>query len=122
MQNKLVQRGSMDMIKKLVSVNNKFAFQLFWKIQKSGLNENILISLSSIAIALSMTYNSASGKTQEVMAKTLNFETMSLEEINQANKDLGILLKSLNTDIELDIANSIWEKKRNIFLFKFFRQ
>ena len=29
MQNKLVQRGSMDMIKKLVSVNNKFAFQLF---------------------------------------------------------------------------------------------
>lgn len=54
-----------------------------------------------------MTYNSASGKTQEVMAKTLNFETMSLEEINQANKDLGILLKSLNTDIELDIANSI---------------
>ncbi|MDE5095602.1 MAG: hypothetical protein O4804_15705 [Trichodesmium sp. St11_bin5] len=75
--------------------------------QKSGLNENILISLSSIAIALSMTYNGASGKTQEVMAKTLNFETMSLEEINQANKDLGILLKSLNTDIELDIANSI---------------
>ena len=112
----------MDMIKKLVSVNNKFAFQLFWKIQKSGLNENILISLSSIAIALSMTYNGASGKTQEVMAKTLNFETMSLEEIYQANKDLGILLKSLNTDIELDIANSIWEKKRNIFLFKFFRQ
>ncbi|MCL2930272.1 MAG: hypothetical protein MGG37_20655 [Trichodesmium sp. MAG_R01] len=66
-----------------------------------------MISPSSIAIALSMTYNSASGKTQEVMAKTLNFETMSLEEINQANKDLGILLKSLNTDIELDIANSI---------------
>ncbi|MBS9772293.1 MAG: hypothetical protein J7F05_18050 [Trichodesmium erythraeum GBRTRLIN201] len=66
-----------------------------------------MISLSSIAIALSMTYNGASGKTQEVMAKTLNFERMSLEEINQANKDLGILLKSLNTDIELDIANSI---------------
>ncbi|NET13822.1 MAG: serpin family protein, partial [Okeania sp. SIO1H6] len=45
------------------------------------------------------------------MAKTLNFQGMSLEEVNQANKELGILLNSLNTDIKLDIGNSIWAKK-----------
>ncbi|MGD1701571.1 serpin family protein [Dapis sp. BLCC M229] len=111
MQNKLAQTGYMDMSMKLVSANNRFAFQLFSEINKSHSNDNIFISPSSIAIALSMTYNGASGKTQEAMAKTLNFQGMSLEEVNQANKDLGILLNSLNTDIKLDIGNSIWAKK-----------
>ncbi len=96
------------MIEKLVSANNTFAFQLFSEIQKFQPNENIFISPSSIAIALSMTYNGAVGKTQEAMAKTLNFQGMSLEEINQANQELGILLDSLNPEIKLYIANSIW--------------
>ncbi|NEP86138.1 MAG: serpin family protein, partial [Okeania sp. SIO2C2] len=88
-----------------------FAFQLFSEIQKSQSNKNIFISPSSIAIALSMTYNGAEGKTRDAMTKALNFQGMSLEEVNQANKELGILLNSLNPDIKLDIANSIWTKK-----------
>ncbi|NEP39781.1 MAG: hypothetical protein F6K25_14965 [Okeania sp. SIO2G4] len=75
--------------------------------QKSQANENIFISPISIAIALSMTYNGARGKTQKAMAKTLNFQGMSLEEINQANKELGNLLESLNSEIKLNISNSI---------------
>ncbi|NEQ41271.1 MAG: hypothetical protein F6K40_35765 [Okeania sp. SIO3I5] len=77
---RLTKIGSIDMsnkINKLVYANNKFAFQLFSEIQKSQANENIFISPSSIAIALSVTYNCAVGKTQEAMAKTLNFEGMS---------------------------------------------
>ncbi|MDJ0520138.1 MAG: serpin family protein [Trichodesmium sp. MO_231.B1] len=62
-----------EKINKLVSANNKFAFQLFSEIQKYQSNENIFISPSSIAIALSMIYNGAAGKIQEAMAKTLNF-------------------------------------------------
>ncbi|NES70011.1 MAG: serpin family protein, partial [Okeania sp. SIO2D1] len=62
----------------------------------------------SIAIALSMTYNGAQGETQTAMAKTLNFQGMSLEEINEANQELGNLLDSLNPEIKLYIANSIW--------------
>ncbi len=110
-QNKLAQTGYMDMSMKLVSANNRFGFQLFSEIHKSQSNENIFISPSSIAIALSMTYNGASGKTQAAMAKTLNFQGMSLEEVNQANRQLGNLLNSLNSEIKLDIANSIWAKK-----------
>ncbi|MDY7008127.1 MAG: serpin family protein [Cyanobacteriota bacterium] len=98
------------MIEKLVSANNKFAFQLFSEIHKSQTNENIFISPISIAIALSMTYNGARGKTQKTMAKTLNFQGMSLEEINQANQQLGNLLDTLNSDIKLNISNSIWTK------------
>ncbi|NES03863.1 MAG: serpin family protein [Okeania sp. SIO2F4] len=108
-------------INQLVSANNKFAFQLFSEIHKYQSNENIFISPSSIAIALSMTYNGASVKTQEAMAKTLNFQGMSLEEINQANQELGILLDSLNSDIKLNIANSIWTKIGVPFEQKFLR-
>ncbi len=110
-QDKLAQTGHNDMSMKLVYANNQFAFQIFSEIQKSQSNENIFISPSSIALALSMTYNGAHGKTQEAMAKTLNFQEMSLEEVNQANQQLGNLLNSLNTDIKLDIANSIWTKQ-----------
>ena len=95
-------------INKLVSANNKFGFQLFSEIQKSQSNENIFISPSSIAIALSMTYNGAQAETQKAIAKTLNFQGMSLKEINQANQELGILLDNLNPEITLYIANSIW--------------
>ncbi|MGK7923518.1 MAG: serpin family protein [Trichodesmium sp.] len=111
MQNKLAQTDNNNLTMKLVSANNKFAFQLFSEIHHSQPNENIFISPSSIAIALSMTYNGAEGKTKNAMAKTLNFQQMSLDEINQANKDLGILLDSLNSEITLNIANSIWMEK-----------
>jgi len=96
---------------RLVDANNKFGFKLFSEIQKSQSNKNVFVSPISIAIALSMTYNGAGGETQEAMAKTLNFQGMSLEEINQANKELGILLNNLNPETQLNIANSIWTGK-----------
>lgn len=96
---------------RLIDANNKFGFKLFSEIQKSQSNKNVFVSPISIAIALSMTYNGAGGETQEAMAKTLNFQGMSLEEINQANKELGILLNNLNPETQLNIANSIWTGK-----------
>ena len=96
---------------RLVDANNKFGFKLFSEIQKSQSNKNVFVSPISIAIALSMTYNGAGGETQEAMVKTLNFQGMSLEEINQANKELGILLNNLNPETQLNIANSIWTRK-----------
>ena len=77
-QQKLAQKGDENTMIKLVDANNKFGFKLFSEIQKSQSNENVFISPISIAIALSMTYNGAAGETQEAMAKTLNFQGMSL--------------------------------------------
>ena len=77
-QHKLAQKGDENTMIKLVDANNKFGFKLFSEIQKSQSNENVFISPISIAIALSMTYNGAAGETQEAMAKTLNFQGMSL--------------------------------------------
>ncbi len=120
-QHKLAQTADENTMMKLVDANNKFGFQLFSEIQKSQSDENVFISPISIAIALSMTYNGAAGKTQEAIAKTLNFQGMSLEEINQANQDLGILLNSLNPEIKLNIANSIWTRKGISFSPSFLR-
>ena len=39
-------------------------------------------------MALAMTYNGASGETQQAMAETLELNGMSLDEINQANAAL----------------------------------
>ncbi|MDJ0553127.1 MAG: serpin family protein [Microcoleaceae cyanobacterium MO_207.B10] len=111
MNNMLTQTQNMDISMKLVSANNRFAFQLFSEIIKLETDKNIFISPSSIAFALSMTYNGAEGKTKDAMTKTLNFQGMSLAEINQANQQLRMLLNSLNPEINLDIANSIWMKK-----------
>ncbi|NEP86126.1 MAG: serpin family protein [Okeania sp. SIO2C2] len=110
-QQKLAQTADENTMIKLVNANNKLGFKLFSEIQKSQSDENVFISPISIAIALSMTYNGAAGKTQAAMAKTLNFQGMSLAEVNQANKDLGMLLNSLNPEIKLNIANSIWTEK-----------
>lgn len=107
----LSQTDYMEISMKLVSANNKFGFKLFSELLKSESNQNIFISPSSIAFALSMTYNGAEGKTKDAMAKTLNFQGMSLEEVNQANKQLRMLLDSLNPEVSLDIANSIWMKQ-----------
>ncbi len=49
---------------KLVDANTKFGFKLFKEVLKQDSQKNVFISPTSIAIALSMTYNGASGETQ----------------------------------------------------------
>ncbi|HEY9614807.1 serpin family protein, partial [Allocoleopsis sp.] len=48
---------------KLVDANTKFGFKLFQEVLKQDSNKNVFVSPTSIAIALSMTYNGASGET-----------------------------------------------------------
>ena len=96
---------------KLVDANTKFGFKLFQEVLKQDSNKNIFISPTSIAIALSMTYNGASGKTQQAMANALQFQGMSLQDINQANEVLKSTLEKADPDIQLSIANSLWARQ-----------
>ncbi|MBH8577369.1 serpin family protein [Nostocaceae cyanobacterium CENA369] len=97
---------------KLVNANNKFGFKLFSEILKNNSSENnIFISPSSVAIALAMTYNGASGTTQQAMAKTLELQGMSLPEINSAYASLKELLEKPSEKVQLTIANSLWARK-----------
>lgn len=96
---------------RLVEANTKFGFKLFQEVLKQDSNKNVFVSPTSIAIALSMTYNGASGETQQAMAKALELQGISLPDINQANEALKTSLEKADPDIQLSIANSLWAKQ-----------
>ncbi|AFY44740.1 serpin family protein [Nostoc sp. PCC 7107] len=104
-----LQKKTVKADTKLVKANNKFGFKLFSEILTAESSEkNIFISPSSLAIALAMTYNGASGSTQKAMAKTLELQGMSLAEINSNYANLKSLLENPDANVQLNIANSLW--------------
>ncbi|WP_017651589.1 serpin family protein [Fortiea contorta] len=97
---------------KIVDASNKFGFKLFSEVRKNDSGEtNSFISPSSVAIALAMTYNGASGSTQQAMAKTLELQGISLPEINSAYAAFKTVLENPDPQIQLTIANSLWADK-----------
>lgn len=96
---------------KLVDANTKFGFKLFSEILKQDSKKNVFVSPTSVAIALSMTYNGASGETQQAMAKALELQGMSLPDINKANQALKSSLENADPAVQLSIANSLWAKQ-----------
>lgn len=93
---------------KLILANTKFGFKLFEEVLKQENNKNVFISPASVAIALDMTYNGANGSTQQAMAKALELQGLSLQEINYSNAALKQLLENSDPEIQLNIANSLW--------------
>ncbi|MEH1938994.1 MAG: serpin family protein [Nostoc sp.] len=102
---------------KIVASSNKFGFKLFSEVQKADKGEkNVFISPSSVAIALAMTYNGASGTTQLAIAKTLELQGMNLLEINSSYAaSLKQLLDNSDPKVQLNIANSLWANKNFSF-------
>lgn len=96
---------------KLVTANTTFGFKLFSELLQQDRGKNVFVSPSSVAIALSMAYNGASGETQQQMAKTLELQGMSLNELNQANANLKALLENPDSGVQLAIANSLWARQ-----------
>jgi serine protease inhibitor len=96
---------------KIVEANTRFGFKLFSEILKKDGKENVFVSPSSVAIALSMAYNGANGETKTSMAKALEFQGMTLEEINQAHRNLKAALEKADPKVQLSIANSIWARQ-----------
>jgi len=92
----------------LIVSSNKFGFNLFKKILENDKEANIFISPLSDSMALGMVYNGARGTTQEAMQKTLELEGMDLQEVNEAYKNLINLLINLDSQVVLQLANSIW--------------
>lgn len=96
---------------KLLEANTQFGFKLFSEILKQESKKNVFVSPSSVAIALSMTYNGASGETQQAMAKALQLQGLSLEAVNRGNADLKEILEHTDAKVQLTIANSLWARQ-----------
>lgn len=109
------------MIPDLVAANSRFGFKLFNEIYNQNSNNNIFFSPLSISLALTMIYNGAAGETERAMAKTLELQGMSLEQINRANHKLLNTLLNLDKNVQLNLANSLWANKHVTFKEKFMR-
>lgn len=97
----------------LVTAINTFSVDFFQTLGTQS-QDNLIASPLSAAMALSMTYNGASGSTAEAMAKTLHIQNLSLEELNQLYL---ILRKQLaqNNEVDLTLANGLWSKAGQTF-------
>ncbi len=108
----LVAKSSPMVNSQLVTANTRFGFNLFHQLLKQQPGQNVFISPSSVAIALAMTYNGASGETQQAMRQTLELQGLSLAALNQAHANLRASLENPDPQVKLAIANSLWANQK----------
>lgn len=95
--------------KELVIASNTFGFGLFEAVlQSADQDKNLMISPLSVNQALSMALNGAKENTLMEMIGTLDFEGLSIPEVNQSNQELYNALVDHDSKVDLKIANSIW--------------
>jgi serine protease inhibitor len=94
--------------KKLVTASNEFAFKIFKQICKAEADTNIFISPFSIYYALGMAYNGADGDTKDSIANVLQYGDLTDQEINESYKSLADILTTIDPNVMMEIANSIW--------------
>src|ERR1041384_1960606 len=95
---------------RLRAANSRFAFKLYDQLLKQRAGQNTFVSPASIMLALAMTYNGADGTTRQAMARALEIEGMSLEDVNRAFADLKSALAPSDHKIQIKIANSLWAR------------
>ena len=91
----------------LAQANNGFAFTLFDRTLQGPAGQNIFMSPYSVSVALQMLCNGAAGKTRAEILGALNTKDLVQDQINGYYKELNSSL-TLQTNVALDLANSIW--------------
>lgn len=100
---------------------NRFGLGLFGNLYGRD-GGTVFISPASIALCLGMAYNGADGSTAREMAGALRLGVMELAEFNAASGALVDSLASVDPQIRLDIANSLWLRERFPFRDAFVRR
>ncbi|UUZ84117.1 serpin family protein [Paenibacillus sp. P26] len=100
-----------DVDARIVQAGNGFGSRVYGEALKKNGEENVFISPISIAMALTMTYNGAAGATREAMAKTLQLQGISLDEVNQGYSVIRDLLSHPGPGVQLSVANSLWMRQ-----------
>lgn len=87
---------------------NDLGFRLVRELAGPKVTENVVVSPTSIAMALGMVANGAGGETKKAFDKTLGTDAMIPSEFNQAFKDLRTVLLAPDPKVTLTVANSLW--------------
>jgi serpin B len=93
---------------KVIETNNEFGLQLLKTVFETEDNANVMISPTSVSIALGMAYNGAESSTREAFEEVLNYKGLTREEVNEITKELiHVLVTNVQGNL-LEIANSMW--------------
>ena len=93
---------------KVIETNNNFGLELLKTIFETEDEPNIMISPTSVSIALGMAYNGAETTTKEAFERVLNYEGLTREEVNEITKELiSVLITNVDGNL-LELANSLW--------------
>ena len=95
----------------MVGSDNEFGIDIFKRILNAESGKNVMISPLSISQALLMTYNGADGDTKKAFEDALYLGDLTIDQVNQAQKDLVKELLEVDPGVIIDIANSIWLKE-----------
>lgn len=105
---------------RIVDANTGFGFRMLKQLSNAGGNKaNVVISPTSLSLALSMTYNGAAGSTKTAMAKALGYADIAPRQINLGNEALLANLQAPGEGITISVANSLWARKGVQFTPKF---
>lgn len=101
-----------DLNDRVTDAQTEFALNLFHAIQNDAESvENLFLSPYSVAAALAMTANGATGETLAEMQETLQAQGLSLEQMNRGYQVLTDLLTHSGEEIKVSIANSLWARE-----------
>lgn len=89
-----------------------FGFDVFNRLARETPDSNLVLSPTSLAFALAMTYNGADGETAREMAEVLGISGSSLEVFNASNAAWLAALRDPDEGVQLAIANSLWIRDR----------
>jgi serine protease inhibitor len=109
-------RLSKSVSPQLLKANQQFSFKLFQAIAApAATTDNVFVSPTSVALALSMAYNGANGTTRSAMNQALQLNGLSLAALNQSNLALKTVLETADPAVRLNIANSLWARQGMTF-------
>jgi serine protease inhibitor len=99
---------------KLTQAYKTFGFQMFDKITSDPkqAGKNVVISPTSVGLALSMALNGAKGDTRKYMLKAMAMQGLTLDKLNAANATLIKTLSTIDPAVTMSIANSLWADKQ----------
>ena len=91
--------------------SNRFSFALWNEVNRAPRDSNVFISPLSASFSLGMTMNGAASTSYIEMRDALQFSSLSPGEINAGYRSLLELLLSLDPQVEMKVANSIWYRE-----------
>ncbi|MGO4786586.1 serpin family protein [Paenibacillus sp. 2KB_20] len=96
----------------MVEAQNDFGLRLHQALSNSPeyKNGNLIISPYSITQALALAYNGTVGDTAAEMSDVLGWKGMSVDDINEGNRQLRSLLEN-GGGVVLNVANSVWHQQ-----------